>query len=154
MPLGTYITFALPWFVCVPAVGGFPFARATLGIIRAAITKGSIFFITDSLLCSFRPSPVPRSSARGVRASTARCKWLVKRAACAWLRDRKRRIYRREIRGRQARCGDGERLNQDPNKQLQRQASRDPAAERSETVRNLNTQLRKVMKLLAHDRDH
>jgi hypothetical protein len=44
-------------------------------------------------------------------------------------------------------------LNEDPNKQLQRQASRDTAAERSETVRNLNTQLLKVMKLL-HDRDH
>jgi hypothetical protein len=44
-------------------------------------------------------------------------------------------------------------LNDDPNKQLQRRASRDPAAERSETVRNLNTQLRKVMKLLPHDHD-
>jgi hypothetical protein len=45
-------------------------------------------------------------------------------------------------------------LNEDPNKQHQRQASRDTVAERSETVRNLNVQLRKVMKLLPHDRDH
>jgi hypothetical protein len=46
-----------------------------------------------------------------------------------------------------------ERLHEDPNKQLQRQASGDPAAERSETVRKLNTHLRNLMKWLPHDRD-
>jgi len=48
----------------------------------------------------------------------------------------------------------GARLNEDPNKQLQRQASGDPAVERSETVRNLNTQLRKLIKWLPHDSDY
>jgi hypothetical protein len=36
---------------------------------------------------------------------------------------------------------------------VQRQASGDPAAERSETVRRLNTQLRKLIEWLPHDAD-
>jgi hypothetical protein len=47
-----------------------------------------------------------------------------------------------------------ERLNEEPNKQLQRQASGNPAAKRSETVRRLNAQLRKLMTFLPHDRHH
>jgi hypothetical protein len=47
-----------------------------------------------------------------------------------------------------------ERLHEESNKQLQRQASGDPAAERSETVRRLNAQLRKLMKWLPHDDDY
>src|SRR6266496_2868250 len=82
MPLSTYMTFALPWFVCVPAVGGFPLARATLGIIRATIASGSSFLITDSLLCSFLS--MVESWLGVVRAEPSRCKHLVKRVALPW----------------------------------------------------------------------
>jgi hypothetical protein len=47
-----------------------------------------------------------------------------------------------------------ERLHEDPNKQLQREASGDPAAERSETVRKLNAQIRKLTKWESHDNDY
>src|SRR5512146_2682023 len=58
MPLSTYMTFALPWFVCVPAFGLGPLASATLGIIRAASTNGTTFFITGlSVSLLFVASP-------------------------------------------------------------------------------------------------
>ncbi len=46
-------------------------------------------------------------------------------------------------------------MHDDLSKQpIERRARGDPAAERSETVRKLNTQLRKLIKWLPHDRDY
>jgi hypothetical protein len=63
-------------------------------------------------------------------------------------------VNRRELMRTASAMRRWERLNEGPNKQLQRQASGDPAAARSEAVRKLKTQLRKLMKWLHHDRHY
>ena len=48
----------------------------------------------------------------------------------------------------------GARLYEERDKWSLRQGSPDPVAERSETVRRLNTQLRKLIEWLPHDSDY
>src|SRR6185369_11590615 len=79
------MTLALPWFVCVPAVGGFPLANAAPGINRAARKNGTTLFMTCSfawfgrlprlLIVSPRVSSAPRACKRYVKrgGSAAEC---------------------------------------------------------------------------------
>ena len=88
-----------------------------------------------------------------VRAGRVPRKASVSRGGCAWLRDRATGVYSRDLEHRRRGSRPpGTAVHDNLSKQpFERRASGNPAAERSEAVRRLNAQIRRIIELESHD---